>query len=45
MVSMILSVSRVIPSLVLDEDMRLRIDIREDPQLKEKDPHPIPRIS
>jgi hypothetical protein len=25
--------------------MRLRMDLREDPQLKEKDPQPIPRIS
>jgi hypothetical protein len=29
----------------LDSNMRSRLDLREDPQLKEKYPQPIPRIS
>jgi hypothetical protein len=29
----------------LDSNLRSRLDIREDPQLKEKYPQPIPRIS
>jgi hypothetical protein len=28
----------------LDSNMRSRLDLREDPQLMEKDPQPIPRI-
>jgi hypothetical protein len=29
----------------LDLNMRSRLDLREDPQLKEEDPQPIPKIS
>jgi hypothetical protein len=29
----------------LDLNLRLRLDVREDPQMMEKDPQPIPRIS
>jgi hypothetical protein len=29
----------------LDLNLRSRLDLREDPQLMEKDPQPIPRIS
>jgi hypothetical protein len=29
----------------LDSNLRSRLDLREDPQLKEKYPQPIPRIS